>query len=74
MTSLTKYRTQMVTRIMAMLGRSPVPQMFSTQSQQVSYSEILGLPDAPAEDIQNADGTFKYMLGYDALGEAPLGG
>ena len=76
MRSLSRMRAQMVRRVMGAFGRPAIPQMLSSQAKQVSYTEILAYPEKPSSQIQNSDGTFKFMIGYDYLGDpdVTLGG
>jgi hypothetical protein len=45
--------------------RPIVRTLFARQSAQISYADILKMEILPADSIQNDDGTFKPMLGYD---------
>lgn len=57
--------------IRAVTGHQAAPRrakMYSVQTQVgLSSVEIARLPASPVASIQNADGTFKFLIGYSVV-------
>lgn len=82
MEGLERFRKATRQHIARMLGtREETPMYLAGQTRtRLEHSSIVGLPQIIVPTIQNQDsastavGTFNYMVGYDPLGSAPLGG
>lgn len=73
MKSLSRFR-QAHARIVAGQSAKPTQAVrFTTESKPSSYGELLRRPFVETEKLQNTDGTFKFLLGYDAPIDAPFG-
>lgn len=75
MRALGRFRQEVMRRqqetVSAPTRRSPytsqVSKMTLADGTQISYSDILALDVQPAASIQNNDGTFSFLAGYDRL-------
>lgn len=84
MESLKRYLRSLVAVVSRQTGIKPhaIAPKFNGGQQRgsLSHSQILALPEAPLKPIQDMTpgsptfGEFLYLMGFDGLGTAPLGG
>lgn len=72
MKSLQSLRNQAI-KLAGSLRSSPnIRQVFASQSKALSPSEVLSYDVVPLAPIQNADGSFIFLVDYDGLGDEGL--
>jgi hypothetical protein len=65
MRSVGRYREVHLERQKSADAVPPRRDAYLGHTQQISYTEILQLEVLPSDPIQNPDGSFVYMNGYD---------